>query len=74
MHHTSWSRSTIIPIGSYNPQYGVMLSSPSILGRTGVVRVLEPDLDEEKRQALERSAQKLREALARAQRAVAVVG
>lgn len=62
----------IIPIGSYIEKYGVTLSLPSIVGRTGIVRVLEPDLDDEERQGLERSAEKLREALARAQRAAAV--
>jgi L-lactate dehydrogenase len=34
----------VIPIGSYNPRYGVTLSLPSIVGRDGVARILEPEL------------------------------
>jgi L-lactate dehydrogenase len=34
----------VIPIGSHNPQYGVTLSMPSVLGRTGVVQILEHDV------------------------------
>jgi L-lactate dehydrogenase len=55
----------VIPIGSYNPQYGVTLSMPSVLGRTGVVQILEPDVSEEEGQALQRSAETLRNAVAR---------
>lgn len=55
----------VIPIGSYNPEYGVTLSMPSVLGRAGVVHILEADMSEEERQALERSAGTLRKALAR---------
>jgi L-lactate dehydrogenase len=54
-----------IPIGSYNPAYGVTLSLPSIVGRRGVVRVLEPAMSADERQALQRSADALRSALAR---------
>src|SRR5258707_498569 len=50
----------VIPIGSYNPKYGVTLSLPSVIGRQGVVQILEPDLSEEERQALQRSAETLR--------------
>ena len=32
----------VIPIGSYNPKYGVTLSVPSVLGREGVVHTLDP--------------------------------
>jgi L-lactate dehydrogenase len=31
----------VIPIGSYNPNYGVTLSVPSVLGREGVVKTCE---------------------------------
>jgi L-lactate dehydrogenase len=55
----------VIPIGSYNPRYGVTLSSPSILGRNGVARILEPVLSEDERQALQRSADTLKAASAR---------
>ena len=57
----------VIPIGSYNPTYGVTLSLPSVVGREGVVQILEPDLSEEERQALQRSAETLRMAVARMQ-------
>ncbi len=55
----------VIPIGSYNPKYGVTLSMPSVLGRAGVVQILEPDMSAEERQALQRSAETLRNAVAR---------
>jgi L-lactate dehydrogenase len=57
----------VIPIGSYNPADGVTLSLPSVVGREGVVRILEPDLSQEERQALQRSAETLRRAVARMQ-------
>ena len=56
-----------IPIGAYNPKYGVTLSLPSIVGREGVVRILEPDLSEGERKALDRSAETLKQAVARMQ-------
>jgi L-lactate dehydrogenase len=43
----------VVPIGSYNPGYGVTLSLPSILGRDGVVQILEPEMSEAEREALE---------------------
>jgi L-lactate dehydrogenase len=55
----------VIPISSYNPRYGVTLSMPSVLGRDGVVKILEPKMSEDERQALERSAETLRNANAR---------
>ena len=55
----------VIPIGSYNAEYGVTISMPSVLGRAGVVRILEPDMSDEERQALQRSAETLRNAVAR---------
>lgn len=56
---------TVIPIGSYQPRYGVTLSLPSVLSREGVSQVLEPELSEGERQALQRSADALRAASAR---------
>jgi L-lactate dehydrogenase len=56
----------VIPIGSYNPKYGVTLSLPSVLGRQGVAQVLEPEMSEQERQALQRSAETLRRAFAQA--------
>ena len=54
----------VIPIGTYNPVYGVTLSLPGVLGRDGVSRILEPDMSEEERAALQRSADKIKNALA----------
>jgi L-lactate dehydrogenase len=54
----------VIPIGSFNPNYGVTLSLPSVLGPEGVTRILEPEMSQEEKSALERSAEKLRQALA----------
>jgi L-lactate dehydrogenase len=56
---------TVIPVGAFNPAYGVTLSLPSVVGRSGVERVLEPIMSDEERQALERSADTLRTAVAR---------
>lgn len=55
----------VIPIGSYNPKYGVTLSLPSVLGREGVVQILEPEMAEDERQALLRSAEALKKAIRR---------
>jgi L-lactate dehydrogenase len=54
----------VIPIGCYNPDYGVTLSLPAIVGRRGVLRVLEPAMSPGERQALQGSADTLRSALA----------
>jgi len=54
----------VIPIGSYHPAYGVTLSVPSVLGRDGVSQVLEPEMTDEERQALEHSAKTLAQAVA----------
>ena len=56
---------TVIPIGAYQPRYGVTLSLPSILGRDGVVQIFEPAMTAEERQALQRSADTLKAAVAR---------
>ena len=53
-----------IPIGSYQHTLGVTLSLPSIVGRDGVVAVLQPDMAPEERSRLQRSAQSLKSALA----------
>jgi L-lactate dehydrogenase len=55
----------VIPIGSFNPKYGVTLSLPSVVGRNGVIQILEPAMSTEERQAFERSAETLRKALTR---------
>jgi L-lactate dehydrogenase len=53
----------VIPIGSYNPTFGVTLSLPSVVGLAGAVAILQPDLSGEERTALEEGAQALRTAL-----------
>jgi L-lactate dehydrogenase len=55
----------VIPIGSYHPKYGVTISLPSVLGRQGVSRILEPEMSIAERQGFERSAEILRNAAAR---------
>jgi L-lactate dehydrogenase len=55
----------VIPIASYNAEYGVTLSLPSALERRGVARILEPPMSDEEREALQRSADTLKSALAR---------
>jgi L-lactate dehydrogenase len=55
----------VMSVGSFNPKYGTTLSLPSVLGRTGVIRVLEPEMSEDEQRGLQRSADRLRQALAR---------
>jgi malate/lactate dehydrogenase len=43
----------------------VSLSLPSVLGQRGVLDVLTPDMSEEELRALEHSAERLRDALAK---------
>jgi L-lactate dehydrogenase len=50
----------VLPIGSYNEKFGVTLSLPSIVGRDGVVRILEPEMSPEEERALKRSAASLK--------------
>ena len=53
-----------IPIGSYQSDFGVTLSLPSVVGRDGVVAVLQPDLTPEEQSGLQKSVQNLKNALA----------
>ena len=55
----------VIPIGRYSAAYGVTLSLPSIVGRDGATATLEPRLAAEEQQALARSAETLKKAVAR---------
>jgi malate/lactate dehydrogenase len=55
----------VMPIGAFNPNYGTTLSLPSVLGRAGVSRILEPDMSEDELQGLKRSAGRLRDAVER---------
>jgi len=52
----------VIPIGAFNPKFGVTLSMPGVLGRSGVSRILEPAMTEEEIQRLRRSAETLKAA------------
>jgi L-lactate dehydrogenase len=54
-----------IPIGSYQREFGVTLSLPSIVGHAGVLEVMQPELSPAERSALEKSAEGLRNALQR---------
>jgi L-lactate dehydrogenase len=56
----------VVPVGSLIGRFGVTLSLPSVVGRAGVLQVLEPELSPEERRALDVSAANLREALAQA--------
>ena len=55
----------VIPIGSFNSNYGVTLSLPSVLGRQGASRIFEPEMTADERQALQQSAVVLRSAVDR---------
>jgi L-lactate dehydrogenase len=52
----------IFPVASYQPTYGVTLALPSVVGRGGVARVLEPPMSADERAQLQRSAERLRAA------------
>jgi L-lactate dehydrogenase len=54
----------VIPIGSYNPRYGVTISLPSVLGRQGVTQILVPEMSEVERHGFQRSADILRNVVA----------
>src|SRR6266403_1476723 len=52
----------VVPIGSYHDKFGVTLSLPSIVGRSGVVGSFEPEMSREEAQALILGAANLRKA------------
>jgi L-lactate dehydrogenase len=54
----------VVPIGSLQREFGVTLSLPSVVGRCGVIEVLEPEMSDEERHGLEKSAQTLQAAWA----------
>jgi L-lactate dehydrogenase len=62
---------SVFPVASYQAAYGVTLALPSVVGRGGVVRVLEPSMSADERTQLERSADRLRSAGARVRSATA---
>lgn len=55
----------VTPIGSFQKTFGVTLSLPSVVGRGGVIEVLEPDMSDEERAGLRNSAELLKGALKR---------
>jgi L-lactate dehydrogenase len=55
----------VFPLGCHVPEYGITLSVPTVLGRSGVVRILKPVMSNDERAALEGSAATLRAAFAR---------
>ena len=57
-----WSTARIagVPIGSFNKNFGVTLSLPSVVGHGGVIRSFVPEMSGEERQGLEAGAPNLR--------------
>jgi L-lactate dehydrogenase len=55
----------VIPVGAYNPKYGVTLSLPTILGREGALQSFEPTLSEEEQHGLQHGIETLKEATSR---------
>lgn len=53
----------VVPLGSFNPKYRVTLSLPTVVGSSGVERLLEPELSAAEQEALDRSAEAIRGAL-----------
>jgi L-lactate dehydrogenase len=49
-------------VGSYHVEHDVTLSLPTVVGREGALRVLDPVLSREEQEALQRSAEALRSA------------
>jgi L-lactate dehydrogenase len=52
----------IFPVASHHKEYGTTISLPSVIGRLGVERVMCPELTDDERAELEKSAQVLRDA------------
>jgi len=55
----------VIPIGSFQEKFEVTLSLPSVIGRVGLIEVLEPEMSEQERIGLQKSAAILKAALER---------
>jgi L-lactate dehydrogenase len=55
---------SIIPIGSFNQEFGTTLSLPSVVGRNGVEKVLMPEMSTKERELLDKSAKSIRDAAA----------
>jgi len=56
----------VVPIGSYNKDFGVTLSLPSVVGRADVIRSFDPEMSGEERLASEASAANLKKSRSRA--------
>jgi malate/lactate dehydrogenase len=55
----------VIPVGSHQPEYGVTLSLPSVVGRGGVAEAIVPELSAEEREGLEASVDRLKDVVGR---------
>jgi L-lactate dehydrogenase len=55
----------VFPAGSYSTRFGTTVSLPSVIGRQGVVEVLEPALSDDEKQALDRCAARLKDVVAK---------
>jgi L-lactate dehydrogenase len=55
----------VVPVGSLQKEFGVTLSLPSVVGSGGVTVVLQPELSDEERDGLQKSAADLKAALER---------
>jgi len=55
----------VLPVGYYNSTFGVTLSLPSVIGREGVHRVIEPEMSDAEQQGLQASAEAIKAALSR---------
>jgi L-lactate dehydrogenase len=53
----------VVPIGSYFEEFGVTLSPPSVLGRSGIQRVIRPSMTEQEASDLRKNAQHITDAL-----------
>jgi L-lactate dehydrogenase len=53
---------TIFPVAGYQPVYGLTLALPSVVGRGGIIRVLQPPMSADERAQLQRSAERLQAA------------
>src|ERR1039457_4902150 len=59
------ARSSRNTISVNNPTFGVTLSLPSVIGREGVHRVIEPEMSDAEQQGLQGSAEAIKAALSR---------
>jgi L-lactate dehydrogenase len=53
---------SVYPVASYQAAYGVTLALPSVIGRGGAIRVLEPPMSADEQAQLQRSAERLQAA------------